>query len=235
MTEFFYISVLISLGAFILSVFWLFDSIVSLALSLTIFSALLSILLLIIGVEFLSLSLAILYIGGMLVLFLFIVMSVGSEFYYNKEASGVAKWVITRHTRFIKHEVDDSLVTDNFKHICDANNNINGEIKVDFKLVPRHDILSISDSISSKQLSLVLLLKCFFFLNVTQNLIPAASLLFSTDVVEDDNIFYTLMVESEDIKAISLLLYTEFSFDLLIVSFILYSVLLGVVATVSDT
>ena len=57
--------------------------------------------LLILGIEFMSLSLAIVYIGGTLVLFLFMITSVGSEFRYVKEDTivGVDKLVIVKKKR----------------------------------------------------------------------------------------------------------------------------------------
>lgn len=187
-------------------------------------------------------------------------MSVGNEFRYVKSATGVGSLVIVKETSMFELEEDEdendelvkirklnegfiyphNVVIDNKNRtvvpkLDDINSQgvINsGDVGTNVKIAHRHDILAIQDALSSKQVSLVMFTKCFIFMNITPNLIPSLSLALATEATEDDNTLYTILAESEDVKALSLLLYTEFSFHIIIIAFILYSTLIGVVSTV---
>lgn len=124
----------------------------------------------------------------------------------------------------------DEVVFDNNNSIDNVDNS-----HYSVSVVPRNNILPVFDSLGSKQVSLLMLVKCFIFLNLVPSLIHPLNLLAATDAIEDDNVLYNVVVESEDVKAVSLLLYTEFSFHMIIVAFILYSTLLGIVATINDS
>lgn len=180
--------IIILLSTFLVSVFWLFDSIVSVVLTFTLFVVNLIFILFIIGAEFVPITLSIMYLGGMLILFMFIAFTISNE--YNYELNGDDN---SSYLKFLKF-----------------------------------------DYIEFWPIILIIMIKLFVFADLFSSVIPYTIFLITSNSIEDDNIAYIILAETEDIGIFNNILYTEFSFGVVLIALLLYSILIGVVCIVNN-
>lgn len=135
-------------------------------------------------------TLSIMYLGGVLILFMFIVFTLGNEYNYDLENRG-----------FISKKKIFNVLHNN---------------------------------IDTSPILILFIFKLHLFTNFFNSVLSYIVLLIVSNSIDDDNILYSTIAESEDIGIFNNFLYTEFSFGVFLAAWVLYLVLIGCVSIIDN-